>query len=266
MILAIEIDNSRINFGFFEKDGTLVKSFKIATDITKTLDEYAVLIDGIFEYHKINRDDISGAAICSVVPMLTTVIYDLMKQLFCNIEIVKVQKGIKTGFSIKVDTPAELGADLVANAVAISAIKNNGGTNNNPCVIVDIGNATTIFALNANNEFIGGSILPGVEMSFNALHGNTALLPNVAITRPEKAIGKNSQDSICSGVLMGTAILIDGFIKRFSDEMKAKSINVFVTGEYAEFVMDFCSTSYQYIPNLTLLGLYYVYKNNTVER
>lgn len=263
MILAIEIDNSRINFGIFEHNGTLTTHFSVAMDIMKTSDEYAVLIDGIFNYYNIKRENINGVVLCSVVPMLTNVIFDLVKQTFANVEIIKVQKGIKTGFSIKVDNPSELGADLVANAVAVVEIQKSKNTPKYPNIIVDIGTTTTISALNANNEFVGGSILPGIEMSFNALHGKTAQLPNVTLIPPEKAIGKNSQESIRSGVILGTATMIDGLIEKFIKELNCTKVNVFITGEYSQNVISLCRSEHSYVPNLTLFGLYCIYKNNT---
>lgn len=263
MILAIEVDNSRINLGIFENDGILLTQFGVATDVMKTSDEYAVLLDGLFNYYKVNRDNVQGVVMCSVVPMLTNVIYNLMNQIFTNVKIIKIQKGIKTGFSIKVDNPAELGADLVANATAVIEIQKSESEEKQPSVIVDLGTATTIFALNEKNEFIGGSIIPGVEMSFDVLHGKTAQLPNVAPISPAKAIGKNSQDSIRSGVILGSAIMIDGFVAKFAKEMNQNNIKVFITGEHAQEVMPLCSYGYRYVPNLTLFGLYCIYKNNT---
>lgn len=263
MILAIEIDNSKINFGIFNSDGLLTTTFGISADTTKTSDEYAILIDGIFNFYKIERSSIKGIVLCSVVPMLTDVIYNLLNQLFSDIRIIKVEKGIKTFFSIKVDNPSELGADLVANATAVIAINAEEKKLNKPSIIIDVGTATTIFALNEKNEFIGGSILPGIAMSFNALHGNTAQLPNVALIAPVKAIGKNSQESMRSGVILGTAIMIDGFIKKFSTELKREDIDVFITGEYAQTILYLSSSKYRYIPNLTLYGLFCIYKNNS---
>lgn len=262
MVLAVEIDNSRINFGIFNEIGTLEVNFKIATDITKTSDEYAILLDGIFNYRKIERNNIDGAVLCSVVPTLTNVICDLLSQMFPVIKIIKVQKGIKTGFFINVDNPSELGSDLIANAAGVMAIQNDAPLRNQACIIVDIGTASTIFALNENKEFIGGSIIPGVEMSFNALHGKTAQLPIVTPIPPTRVIGKNSQESIRSGVILGTAIMIDGFVEKFAAEIKAKNFNVYVTGEYAQDVIPFCTCKYKHIQNLTLIGLYWIYKNN----
>ena len=264
MILAIEIENSRINFGLFDDNSLLVNHFSIATDINKTSDEYAILINSIFDYYKIDYKTITGAIICSVVPMLTNVIFDLIKQIFADIQIINVQKGIKTGFSIKVDNPAELGADLIANAAAVIEKLKSENAHNVSSIIVDIGTATTIFAINQNKEFIGGSIIPGIEMSFNTLHGKTAQLPNVTLIPPTKSIGKNSQESMRSGVLLGTAIMIDGFVDKFTKEMKTDNIKVFVTGEYSQNVISLCSSTYEYIPNLTLFGFYCIYKKNTI--
>ena len=265
MILAIEIDNSKINFGIFEADGTLTVNFSIAANVAKTSDEYAVLIDSIFNYYKIDRKQINGISFCSVVPTLTNIIYSLIKHFFVNAEIIQVQKGIKTGFSIKVDNPAELGADFVAKAVAVIEIQKKENIFNSSCIIIDIGTVTTIFALNEHKEFIGCCIMPGIEMSFNVLHGKTAQLPNVTLTPPTKAIGKNSQESIRSGVIYGTSMMIDGFIEEFSNEMKSKNVNIFITGEHSQNLIPLCSHKFRYIPNLTLFGLYCIYKNNTTD-
>ena len=170
---------------------------------------------------------------------------------------------IKTGFAIKVDNPSELGADLVANATAVMEIKANENIIKGASVIIDVGTATTIFALNEKNEFIGGSIFPGIGMSLNSLHGDTAQLPNVSLIPPTKIIGKNSQDSIRSGVVFGTAIMIDGFIDKFAKEMNSDNVNVFITGEYAQALLSLCSSKYRYIPDLTLRGLYSIYKKNS---
>lgn len=264
MILAIEIDNSRIDFGLFEDNGSLSTHFGITTDINKTSDEYAVLIDGVFNYYKVDRSRIDGAALCSVVPMLTNVIYQLIQSFFPDIKIVSVQKGIKTGFSIKVDNPTELGADLVANSAAAIEIL-NGENKKTSCIIIDMGMASTIFAINQNKEFIGGSILPGIGTSFNALHQNAAQLPNVTLIPPTKIIGKNSQESMRSGVILGTAAIIDEFVKKFKNEMRVNEITVFITGEFAQTVIPFCTCNHRYVSNLTLFGLYCIYNNNISE-
>ena len=261
MLLAVEIDNSAISFGLFE-DENLIKHFSMATDVRKTSDEYAVILDGILRFHNIEKDQIHAAAVASVVPQLTEVILAVIKNL-TGLDALTVGKGIKTGFPIKIDNPAELGADLVANAAAVLALQQKETKNKKPCVMIDMGTATTVFAINGAGEYIGGSILPGIGISLEALHGNTAQLPSVSPTGPIRAIGKNSQEAVRSGVLLGNAMMIDGFIDRFAEEMKSReAVSVFVTGEYARTVIPFCKHEARYIPELTLLGIACIYRNN----
>ncbi len=264
MLLAIELDNSEICFGLFEHgdDYGLILSFKISADIKKTTDEYSVTVASLFDFYKVRCQDINGAIISSVVPQLTEVIFDMVKRLV-GVEPLVVGKGIKTGFPIKIDNPSELGADLVANAAAAVDLIKKEHVHKKPCIIIDMGTATTIFAINANGEYIGGSIFSGVGMALDALHGMTAQLPTVSPITPTRAIGKNSQDCVRSGVILGNAMMIDGFVDRFSKEMKCEgNVEIFITGEYARTVIESCSHSMRYIPHLTLIGLDCIYKNN----
>ena len=265
MLLAVEIGNTQINFGVFENinEDNLSKCFKIATDVNRSSDEYAVIINSIFEYNRISRKDIEGIVLASVVPALTDVIKKAVKILTDEVNVLTVGKGIKTGFSIKIDNPSELGTDLVANAAAVMSIKakeNKRGFSN---IIIDMGTATTVFAINSGCEYIGGSILPGIGISFDVLHGKTAQLPNVAPTAPSRIIGKNSSESVRAGVIMGNAMMLDGFIKKISQEMKCEDkFDVFITGEYAEAVIPYIEHQVRYVPELTLVGLCCIYKNN----
>lgn len=269
MLLAVEIDNAHINLGVFEdvSQSVLAKSFKVSTDINKTSDEYAVVLKGIFDYYGILPSHIDGAIISSVVPMLTETVRQAVFKLFGEIDTLVVGKGTKTGFPIKIDNPSELGTDLVANAAAVIDIRKKENKLKTPCIIVDMGTATTVFALNAGGEYIGGCIIPGIGISLEVLHGKTAQLPNVALSAPTRAIGKNSAESVRSGVMLGNAIMIDGFIKKFSEEMESgEQTEVFVTGEYAEKVFPYCEHKVRYVPELTLTGLSCIYKNNIKDR
>ncbi|MBE6576726.1 MAG: type III pantothenate kinase [Ruminococcaceae bacterium] len=264
MLLAVEIDNSEISFGLFDKHDVdmLVDSFKISADLERTSDEYAFWINGLLGYNGISRTDIDACILSSVVPQLTDTLTLAVKKL-ADVSVMAVGKGTKTGFPIKIDNPADLGADLVANAAAVIDIKSKENTKKLPCVIIDMGAATTVFAVNANGEYIGGSIMAGVGLSLKALHGGTALLPTVSPAAPTRAIGRNSQESVRSGVVLGNAMMIDGFISKFAQEMKADDgIEVFVTGEYAETVISSCTHKMRYIPELTLRGLCCIYNNN----
>lgn len=266
MVAAVCVGNSKITVGIFEGDA-LARSFCLSSVVGKTSDEYAVTLKGILEYHSISCSEIDGAVICSVVPRLTAVIAEAVGRLAENINLITVGKGTKTGFPIKIDNPSEMGADLVANAAAVIGITERENKKGVPCIIIDMGAATTVFALNERREYIGGCIIPGVGMSLDALHGKTALLPEVSAEAPIRAIGKNSQDSVRSGVILGNSIMLDGFIDRFSDEMKAVGkTEVFITGEYAEKVIPFCTHRMCYSRELTLEGLYFIYKNNLNTR
>ncbi len=264
MVLAVDIENSSINFGLFDSLDAFEPSvsFKIATDIKKTSDEYMVTVSGILAFYKVEIKNIFSVVVASVVPQLTAVLLDALHSLL-GVDAMTVGKGTKSGFPIKIDNPSELGADLVANAAAVLSIQRSEGTFKTPAVIVDMGTATTVFALNGNGEYIGGSILPGIGISLDALHGKTAQLPTVSPDIPSRAIGKNSLESVRSGVILGNAMMIDGFIERFSREMRCqKELSVFVTGEYAQSVMPFCSHKMRYVSELTLIGLFCIYKNN----
>ena len=264
MVIAVEIDNSRISFGIFDASDDMVASFAVATDLRKTSDEYAVTVGTIFDFYKIELCDICGAVISSVVPQLTDVIRASLGKLMGDIQTVVVGKGTKTGFPIKVDNPSELGADLVSNAAAAMSLLSREKISGTPCVIIDMGTATTVFALNERGEYIGGSIMAGVGISLDALHGKTAQLPAVSPAAPTRAIGKNSQESVRSGVILGNAMMIDGFIDRFTQEMRCNAEPcVIATGEYADAVIPFCTHTLRYVPQLTLLGAYSIYKNNT---
>ena len=260
MLLAIEIDNSVINFGLFDAD-RLAQSFKVATDINKTSDEYALAVSGILGFYNIERCSVDSAVLSSVVPQLTEILLDMVKRLF-GVDATVVGKGIKTGFPIKIDNPSELGSDLVANAAAVIDICKNESISKTPCIIIDVGTVTTVFAINSRGEYIGGSILAGIEMSFGALHGKTALLPTVSAAEPARAIGKNSYESVRAGVILGHAMMIDGFIDRFLAEMSSDSAEIFITGEYAQSVIGSCNHNMRHIPELTLMGLACIYKNN----
>ncbi len=259
MVLAVELDNAKISFGIFNEEVMSCK-FDMSADIRKTSDEYLILAHSMFCSLGIKPEDIDGAAISSVVPQLTDVIVDVIKKLAGNIKIVVLGIGCKTGFPIKVDNPSELGGDIVANAAAVSSMFGAGAKA--PCVIIDMGTASTVFAMNGRGEFVGGAIIAGMGMSVDSLHDSTAQIPSVGIVPPIKAIGKNTRDSVRSGIIFGNAFMIDGFIDRFCDEMGVNSAEVFITGDYANAVIPACTHKMQYIPNLTLLGLYCIYKNN----
>jgi type III pantothenate kinase len=249
MLLAVNVGNRETTVGFFEGK-RLCFSAGICTS-EKSGHEFAIAIKSIIELNGYTPNEIDRVILSSVVPQITgTVKYAV--SLLCNAEITEIAPGIKTGFSIKIDDPSQLGSDIVANTSA--AIKHVGY----PCIVVDVGNSTTVFAVNSKKELVGGCIFPGVYSSFNSLYSSTAQLPNISMKAPCKAIGKNSADSMRSGVIFGTAMAIDGFINKFKSELgvdDSMNLGIVATGNFAPQILSCCSNKIIYKKDLTLEGL-----------
>lgn len=259
MLLAMDIGNSSISTGLFGMEGgELNYTFKLSSDKNRTVDEYICQINSMLYFSGIDKSLIKGAIISSVVPELTHAM-SLCAERTVGKKPKIVGPGLKTGFPIKVDNPSELGADLVSNTAAALEIVGRGQA----CIVVDMGTATTLSAINGRGEYIGNCILPGVKLCFDALHKETAQLPFVTLAKPKSAIGKNSGESIRSGVILGNAMMIDGFIDEFEKEMKLEGGAVLLaTGGLAKYVLPACRHDISYDQHLTLKGLYFIYKNN----
>lgn len=255
MLLVVNIGNRQTTIGVF--DGSdLLFSGKIST-LHKTSDEFAIMIKNIIELNGRKTDDVDGIILSSVVPQTTSTVKDALTRLF-NKCITEIAPGIKTGFSIKIDDPSQLGSDIVANTSA--AISKVGY----PCIIIDIGNSTTIFAVNTKKELVGGCILPGIDACFESLYSSTAQLPNITRKAPVKAIGKNTADSMRSGVILGTAMAIDGFVDRFTKELSLDKAPVAVaTGEGGEGILNSCRSRIIYDKDLTIKGLSNIMSQNS---
>jgi type III pantothenate kinase len=251
MILAIDVGNTNIVLGVINDDG-LVISGRLSTNINETDEEYAMKIHSFLSLH--NALDIDGAIISSVVPVLVGTLKKALR-LISDVSPIIVGPGIKTGLSIKIDDPAQLGADLVVGAVA--------GKAKYPCplIIFDLGTATTGSVLDKNGNFLGGIITPGVSTSINALSSGTALLPQIDISAPNKIIGTNSSDSMKSGCIIGTAIMLDGFVDRFEEELGEKA-TVVVTGGLGKSISKNCRHKIIIDENLLIDGLKIIYDKN----
>ncbi|MBO5938799.1 MAG: type III pantothenate kinase [Clostridia bacterium] len=264
MIFAASIGNERISVGFFEETSkALLFHFQISADPAKTTDEFLSLIRSIVREEGLSISSCSGAILSSVVPQLTATIREVLTRL-TGTEPLVVGPGVKTGFSIKIDSPAELGGDIVANASAALATLQGKAR---PMIIVDAGTVTTVSAIHSSRAFLGCSIFPGVQISFDALHGRTAQLPNVMRSIPERAIGKNSQESIRAGVVLGQAMTIDGFVERFAREMKSNpsEVALVMTGNFAPLMLRASRYSFDYEEHLTLKGLCELYCNTVQD-
>ena len=254
MILAVDIGNSNIVIGGVRDDEILFEA-RLRTDATKTSDEYCIDVKMILEVYEVSAKDVEGAIISSVVPQVMNSIKTALKKL-CGVEPLVVGPGLKTGLNIKIENPAQTGADLVVGCVA--ALREHKP----PLIVIDMGTATTMIALDQTGAFIGGCIAPGVKISMDALTNRTALLPGLQLDQPKKAIGRNTIDCMRSGIMMGSACMLDGMVQRMEEELGAKA-TVVVTGGIARFVTPMCRTPMVYDKDLLLKGLVHLYNDNT---
>ena len=253
MLLAIDVGNTNIVIGVIEGNDILFKG-RLHTNINATTDEYAIKLHSFLQLHGLT-DKIDGAIISSVVPPLIRSLKKAVK-LVTNLNALVVGPGVKTGLSIKIDDPSQLGADMVVCAVAAKE--------KYPCpiIIFDLGTATTGSVIDKDGNFIGAVITSGVKTSLNALANGTALLPLIEISAPKKVIGTNSIDSMRSGAVIGTAAMIDGFVDRFESELGEKA-TVIITGGIGSQVFRHCSHEIIHDSNLLIDGLKVIYDKNS---
>ncbi len=250
MILAIDIGNTNIVLGGY-RDGQLEFTTRIATDRSLQADQYALEIAGILRLYRVESESIEGAVISSVVPSLTHALERAVR-LFAPVEPVILGTDSDTGVEVCIDNPAELGADILASAVAV---KERWPL---PAVVIDMGTATTLTALDKNGAVQGVSIMPGVFISLDALTGRTSLLKGIALEAPARAIGKNTTDSMKSGVVFGAAAMLDGMLDRFEAELGGPAACI-ATGGVAELIVPCCRHTITLCDTLLLDGLYLLY-------
>ena len=253
MILAIDIGNSNIVIGGVEGSEIAFEA-RIRTDITKTSDEYCVDLKNILDIYGVPKEKFEGTIIASVVPQVLNSMNTAVKKLTGKAGLV-VGPGLKTGLNILIENPAQTGADLVVGSVA--ALREHKP----PMIVVDMGTATTMTVLDQNGALIGGAIHPGVKISMDALSGRTALLPGLQLDRPKRAIGRNTIDCMRSGIMMGTACMLDGMIERFEQELGYRC-TVVATGGIAKFIVPLCKREMIYDKDLILKGLAALYREN----
>ena len=254
LILTVDIGNTNITLGGFLND-ELNFVARLSTDSGKTADEYAIDLKDVLALNGFSGK-ISGAVISSVVPIVEDKINRAIIKLYSVTPII-LGPGVKTGLNIKIDNPAQLGADLAAGAVG--ALEKYSL----PIIIIDMGTATTITAINKNGEFLGGAIAAGLGTTLEALTQKTTLLPSVSVKAPKKAIGSNTVECMQVGLVYGTASMIDGLIDRFSEELKEENISLVATGGRAGEIIKYCKHNITVDENLLLDGLYSVYKRNS---
>ena len=253
MILTVDIGNSNIVLGGV-KDDKIIFEARLRTEATKTSDQYCVDLKILLDVYKVSAEDIEGCIIASVVPQVLNSFQTAIKKLTGKSSLV-VGPGIKTGLDIRLENPAQTGADLVVADVA--ALREHKP----PLIVIDMGTATTMAVLDQNGAHIGGCIIPGVKLSMDALTEKTALLPGLQLDQPKKAIGRNTIDAMRSGIMLGTACMLDGMVERMEAELGCKT-TVIITGGIAKFIVPMCKTPMIYDKDLLIKGLAALYRDN----
>lgn len=256
MLLVIDVGNTNIVFGVYEKD-VLLYDWRIATEKNRTSDEYGLLFEQIFKYHGLCPKNVEDVIISSVVPTLMHTLSTMSVKYFDKEPII-IGPGIKTGMSIKYDNPKEVGADRIVNAVA--GYEKYGG----PLIIVDFGTAITFCAISKDGDYLGGVITPGIIISSEALSLRTAKLPKIEISKPDTVIGKTTINSIQSGLVYGYIGLVDYIIERMKDEMKDEGEikTVVGTGGFSSLIASESKHINEIDKLLTLDGLRIIYGRN----
>lgn len=253
MILALSIENTHLVMGCFSGN-TLLFTSRMATDRNKTGNEYAISFKSILELHGVDRSQIRGSIISSVVPALINEIKAAL-HLLLNLEPLVVGPGVKTGLNILMDNPAALGSDLVGNAVAAAAEYPV------PLIVIDMNTATTLLALDGKKRFVGSVIAPGVALSVTALAAACDQLPCVSIEAPKEVIEKDTVDSMRSGAVFGTASMLDGMIERMELQL-GSACTVLATGPHAATIVPHCTREITVDEHLLLKGLKCIYDRN----
>ena len=253
MLLVIDVGNTNIVYGLF--DGTtLLHQFRVESSRGRTADEYAVVLRQLLQMHDIDPKSVHASIVASVVPSLTEPMVALVKRAFGH-EALGVGPGIKSGMPILYENPREVGADRIVNAVAAYERFKTG------CIVVDFGTATTFDCVSPKGEYLGGVICPGIQISADALFARAAKLPRVEVAKPPKVVGRNTVNSMQSGIVYGYVGLVDGMIARLEAEL-AFPCALLATGGLARLIAPLTARAIEFDDELTLTGLRILYERN----
>jgi type III pantothenate kinase len=259
MLLTIDVGNTNTVLGVFEGE-QVIEHWRIATDPVRTADELAVVLQGLLAQSAVLKDpDITGIALCSTVPSVLHEMREMFQRYYGDVPALIIEPGVRTGVSVRMDNPKEVGSDRIMNTVA--AVHLYGG----PAVVVDFGTSTNFDAVSAQGDFVGGALAPGIEISVDALSRRAAQLLKVELARPERVIGKNTVEALQSGIIFGFAGQVEGIAERMRHELAPGdpgSVTVIATGGLAPLVLDEISVIDAHEPWLTLIGLRLVYERN----
>ncbi|HBH95993.1 MAG TPA: type III pantothenate kinase [Ruminococcaceae bacterium] len=253
MILTVDIGNTNIVYGIFDGDKAVFES-RMDTDKNRMADQYAVTLAQLFSLYSLKTEQIDGAVISSVVPPVADQLKAAVKRVF-GVEPVMVGAGVKTGLNILIDDPSTLGADLACGGAAAKELYPL------PCIVIDLGTASKVYAVNKDGAFIGGIIAPGIKISLEALASGTMSLPMISLEGNAPVIGTNTVDCMRSGILYGHAGMLDNFIDRFQERLGKST--VVVTGGFGALIKDYCRNDFILDRQLVLKGLKIIYDKNS---
>ena len=255
MLLAVDIGNSTTSIGVFDRNQNLRLLASVNTDSRKTADQISIDLMNLFALYHFDYSSISGAILCSVVPPLNFMMEKALGRLLGKPPMV-VGPGVKTGLNIRLTVQSEMGADIVADAVA--ALEKFPP----PIITIDMGTATTISVISEWRTYEGGLLLPGVNISLEALSHRTAQLPAVSLQYPKALIGKTTVECMRSGIVYGTAGMLDGIIDRIRDEFSGQTVSVVATGGNAPVIVKYTRNPIVYDKYLLMDGLWTIYQKN----
>lgn len=258
MLLAIDVGNSNTSVGVFDKEKKLQFLAALDTDSRKTADQICIDLMNLFALYHYNIGDVTGAIFCSVVPPINFMMEKALTRLLGKPPMV-VGPGVKTGLNIRMEVQTQVGADIVADAVA--ALEKFP----TPIVTIDMGTATTIGVIDQGRNYEGGLLLPGVNVSLEALSHRAAQLPDISLQHPKSLIGKNTVDCMRSGIVYGTAGMLDGIIDRIREQFAGKEVSVVATGGNAPVIVRYCRNKIIYDKYLLMDGLWTIYQKNKAQ-
>jgi type III pantothenate kinase len=257
MLLAIDVGNTNIVLGVFEGP-SLTESWRLTTLRERTADEVGILLTQLFQHRGLEPARMTGIVMASVVPSLTPIMVTMGERYFGMAPLV-VEHGVKTGMPILYEKPAEVGADRIVNGIA--AYEQYGRLQHRGVIVVDFGTATTFDVITGKGEYLGGVICPGIHISADALFQRTARLPRIEVHKPAHAIGRNTVESMRSGLFFGYVGMIEGLVARLRKELGETAVCV-ATGGLAEVIAPETTVIEDVSPDLTLHGLRLVWDRN----
>ncbi|SFP13483.1 type III pantothenate kinase [Oscillibacter sp. PC13] len=255
MLLAIDVGNSTTSVGLFDHNKDLRFLAALDTDSRKTADQISIDLMNLFTLYHYRYTEVTGAIVCSVVPPLNFMMEKALTRLLGKPPMV-VGPGVKTGLNLRMEVQTQVGADIVADAVA--ALEKFQP----PIITIDMGTATTIGVISEGRTYEGGLLLPGVNVSLEALSRRAAQLPAISLQRPKALIGKNTEDCMRSGIVYGTAGMLDGVIDRIREQFAGREVSVVATGGNAPVIVRYCRNSITYDKYLLMNGLWAIYQKN----